>query len=202
MAKRQYFTGICSDDTPDSEKRFLSVVTERLIAEGYFVRSGGVRGCSSPFIAGAEASLLGVDGECSGDMPEMAIYMPWGSDGERVADHKVYLDIHQLHHQKQGRYAEVSTFHRDVDLMTSHNQDLAHESYVPALLGEDLNLKSRFLICWAPSPTFDEQKQITDCGGCMSIAVRIAHYHGIRIFNTAVPEHKHRLLKWITGDKR
>ena len=202
MAKQQYFTGICSDDTPYSEKRFLSVVTERLIAEGFFVRSGGLKDGSVPFIAGAEASLLGAGGESSGGTPPIAVYMPWGADGDRKADHKVFLDIHQLHHMKTGHYAEVSSFHRDVHLTISHNRALEYETYVPALLGEDLDTKSRFMICWAPSPTFDEQKRITDCGGCMSNAVRIANHHGIQIFITAVPQHKHRLLKWITGDKR
>ncbi|MGI2184914.1 hypothetical protein ACRN9F_22140 [Shewanella oncorhynchi] len=202
MNQPKQYTGLCAENAPKAERQFLCVVAEKLAREGYFLRSGGLEEYSSPFEAGVLAPI-GIDPEAPRSIsPPMHIYLPFGMAGERVADQETYIDIQRLHHMKTGQYHEVASAHRDVRLTISVNRSFELDSVVPALLGSDLNKKSLFMVCWASNPTFDNKNMINDCSGSMSMAVRIAYSHGIEIFNTAVPTHKHRLLKWITGDNR
>ncbi|EPR7483870.1 hypothetical protein ACU8KO_002494 [Vibrio alginolyticus] len=202
MNQAKRYTGLCAEDAPESESQFLSVIAERLAREGYFLRSGGLESHSAPFEAGVWAPI-GIDPENPrAIIPPMHIYLPLERVGERLADQKTYFDIQQQHFMKSGHYHEIASAHRDVRLTISMKRSFELDSLVPALLGCDLDNMSRFMVCWAPNPTFDSNNKMNDCSGSMSMAVRIAYSHGIEIFNTAVPAHKHRLLKWITGDNR
>lgn len=198
MHNHRYITGLCSDDTPESEKQFLRVVTERLMLSGYTMRTGGLMGTTEPFIRGA-MDAAEVKEEL---IPSLELYVHSLKVDTLGLNPKQVFDIHQLKEMKSGRIMSMAAQYRDRNLTISNERALEYETYVPALMGGDLKDISRFMICWASKPQFDENQRQNDCNGCLSSAVRIAHSNGMQVFNTAIPAHKTRLLKWITGDNR
>lgn len=198
MHNHRYITGLCSDDIPESEKQFLRVVTERLMLSGYTMRTGGLIGTSEPFIRGAMDAAVIQDVS----VPSLELYVPSPEVDTFGINPKQVFDIHQLKEMKSGRIMAMAALHRDRYLTISNKRALEYETYVPALMGGDINDISRFMICWAPAPQFDKNQRQNDCHGCMSTAVKIAHTYSMQVFNTAIPAHKTRLLRWITGDVR
>lgn len=58
------------------------------------------------------------------------------------------------------------------------------------VLGRDLNAPARFVVRWTPDGSLDGRGQRV---GGTGQALRIAHHHGISVFNLARPEHLTRV---------
>jgi hypothetical protein len=67
------------------------------------------------------------------------------------------------------------------------------------VLGADLASPARFVLCWTPDGSLDGRGR--NVGGTGQ-ALRIAHHHGIAIFNLARPKHAERLSRHCIGPTR
>lgn len=195
------FTGITTNDTPEREKVFLSVVTERMLSEGNFLRTAGIQSQCEPFISAATAYMNEADNSRNTVSIPMEVFLPYKTNGELVTNNKTVFSIAELKAIQSGQALQIIS--RFVNKQPgSVNYPAEWDAYVPGLLGSTLDDKSKLMICWAPKFEFDSNERMNDCAGDLGVAVRMAYAHGINVFNTAVPAHKLRLLKWISGDKR
>ncbi|MEZ9701217.1 hypothetical protein AB4455_06175 [Vibrio sp. 10N.261.46.E12] len=195
------FTGIATIDTPEREKVFLGIVTERMLSEGHLIRTAGTQSQCEPFISAATAPVIEADDSRKPGSIPMEVFLPYKTNGELVTNNRTVFNIAELKAIQSGQALKIIS--RFVSKQPgSVNYPAEWDAYVPGLLGKSLDDKSKLMICWAPKSEFDSNERMNDCAGDLGVAVRMAYAHGINVFNTAVPAHKHRLLKWISGDKR
>jgi len=66
------------------------------------------------------------------------------------------------------------------------------------VLGRNLNSPSRFLICWTEDGCLDHAHRTVKTGGT-GTAISIASENRVPVFNLARPEHRERLIKFISS---
>lgn len=143
----KYYTGIGARDTPASICEGMSQIGAFLQSRGYILRSGGAEGADTAF-----AKFV--------DVKE--IYLPWKN----------------FNGNTQGilppfRGDFVEKYHpRPKSLSESSKKLMSRNTY--QVLGQDLNTKSEFVICW----TKDGK-----ASGGTGQAMRIAKDYGIPIYN-------------------
>ena len=67
------------------------------------------------------------------------------------------------------------------------------------VLGADLASPARFVLCWTPDGSLDGRGRRV---GGTGQALRIAHHHGIAVFNLARPEHVERVSRHCISPTR
>jgi len=149
-----YYTGIGSRNTPIHILTEMTALATELETHGLILRSGGASGADTAFEAGVK------------DPHNAKIFLPWHNFNQNTsALYRITadaLDMAKKYHPAWHRCsAAARKFH-------------ARNCY--QILGNNLDTKSQFVLCWTPNG---------EMVGGTSQALRIAKDLGIPIFNMA-----------------
>lgn len=148
-----YYTGIGSRETPQDVLDIFKSVAKYLAKKDYILRSGGAEGSDEAFEKGCD--------ECEG---YKEIYLPWkgfeGSNSNLIVNDPKAFDIAERFHPY---WHNLSQGARKLQARNSHQ-----------VLGRDLNVLSKFIICWT--------KNGKGQGGTGQ-ALRIAKHYSIPVFD-------------------
>jgi hypothetical protein len=174
------YAGVGSHQTPADVLAAMQALAGRLAGKGWVLRTGLSRGADQAFYRGAVAA--------GGDVE---LYLPWpgfeagarleGDEGHvRVTPRPsaAACELAARHHPRWDRLS------REERLL------LARDSH--QVLGADLRRPARLLACWTADGSLDGDGLYEDGTGQ---ALRIAHAHGVAVFNLARPEHLQQLLR-------
>lgn len=149
------YAGIGARDTPDGVLKDMRNLGQYLSLKGHILRSGGAKGADSAFESG-----------CDDVQGTKEIYLPWrGFNRRRSRFCRVTyaaLDIAQTFHPKWSRLSRAG------QLFMGRN--------VYQVLGQDMETKCDFIVCWTPGG------KVT---GGTGQALRMANYYKIPIVNLA-----------------
>lgn len=173
-----FYTGIGSRETPLEYMALMTQLARRLSSEGWILRSGGAPGADTAFEDGAPQATR-------------AIYLPWsGFNGRQQG-------IVPEKFSNWQRAQEIAARHHPAwDRLTRGPRSLMSRN-VYQLLGDDLNSRSRMVICWAPNPKFDSKGRVIDTKGGTGLAVRLAAENEVPVYHLAVPEHMNRMCAYL-----
>jgi O-acetyl-ADP-ribose deacetylase (regulator of RNase III) len=171
------YTGIGSRNTPPEICQRMTKLARWLEARGFLLRSGRAIGADQAFEAGVT------------DPRHMAIWLP-RTPFEGVSAGGCYRLVPKaIKEQARAIAASVHPNWAAVERLERNGKPFAAEAHIRntlQVLGSNLNLPSRFLICWAP-PEGDSVK------GGTKTAFELARRFNIPTFNVAVPEQALRL---------
>ena len=171
-----YYSGVGSRRCEDPETlalmtRFAAYAARR----GFVLRSGAAPGPDTAFEQGAPRSLR-------------RIYIPNPTFGKRPpGDVIVPKSVDLMKWLKAGLIAE--RHHGLGNRMTPEVRDLMTRN-VYQVLGDNLKTPSRFLICDAPFPEYDDQGRVKNVDGGTGMAVRLAYTYDVPVFHLGTPEHR------------
>ena len=171
------FTGIGSRVTPRNKLIILRNTCASLARLGYTLRSGGAPGADQWCEAGAD--------HFNGSKE---IYIPWrGFEG--IQDGLIVTD---------PRCEEIAgAFHPGWANCKPGARKL-HSRNVPQVLGETLDVPSRFVLCWTPDGSEGETTFKT---GGTGQALRIAAHYNVPIFNVFHDDAIDRLIIFLGVSK-
>ena len=168
----KYYTGIGSRETPTDILNLMTEIARKLGALGWTLRSGGAEGADTAFERGFGAKQ---------------VFLPWSGFADRQLGRGMHvLGAFHPHLQKQA-YDEASAVHPAWDKCSAGAKKL-HARNVFQVFGPELNLNSKFVICWTPGGKTT---------GGTATAIRLAEKAKIPVFNLANPEHRARLEKFV-----
>ncbi len=173
MAK--IYTGIGARKAPPEILQLMTDLAASLKRQGWTLRSGAADGADTAFEDGA------------GELKE--IYLPWkGFNGSNSPLHAVSNEALSMAESVHGAW----------DYLKPGGKKL-HGRNCYQLLGSDLSLPSRFVICWTPDGATKE----SDCSrvtGGTGTAIKLASRNTIPVFNLKNPEHVKRIKKMISRE--
>lgn len=172
-----FYTGVGSRETPQDILDLIVRLAYRLGELGWCLRSGGADGCDTAFFEGAKLAHSPYE-----------IFLPWkGFNGHH---HTAFIDATQLPTYPQA--VEIaSQIHPTWSKLTRGPRAL-HTRNVFQVLGSDLTLPSKALVCWAPPVG----RQGFVKGGT-NTAVTLALRHQIPVLNLYYDEIVERALTLI-----
>jgi hypothetical protein len=168
------YTGIGSRATPSDVLTLMRELAGQLARRGWRLRTGISPGADEAFFRGVRAAGGQVE-----------LYLPW--PGFRA---EVWADAERprarvLTAPTAGAHELAARFHPDWPALAPRARLLlARDSH--EVLGTDLASPSSFVVCWTAEAGLDGSGVYADGTGQ---ALRIAHAHGIPVFNLARPEH-------------
>jgi len=180
---QKYYTGIGSRLTP-KQIRFQMFAVASLLAEKDFVlRSGGADGADETFEMG-----------CISKQGKKEIYIPWtGFNGRK--DNGIFtpnyindIVLTNIKDTLQWKAADLAEAVHPRWKELAPRVKRLHTRNVFQVLGQDLESKSDFLICWTPNGKV--------LGGTAT-AIRIAQRYNARVFNLAIPFEQLELRTFI-----
>lgn len=171
-SQNKIYAGIGAREAPDVVLVRCREIAAKLAEKGYVLRSGGAAGCDSAFEDGADS----VNGK-------KEIYLPWnkfnGKDGIVLKKGK----LHELTKKIAQQYLKVvGIFPRSYTIESLFIRNVFQ------LFGEDFFMASDFVVCYTKNG-----KAIGGTG----VALKVAEYFGIPIYNLYYEEHYQILLKKI-----
>jgi hypothetical protein len=172
------YAGIGSRETPPGVLRLIESIAERLAASGLVLRTGASPGADQAFYRGARAARGRAE-----------LYLPWpGFQAESWADTDP-REVLGLAEPSPDAYELAARFHAGWEELDERARRLlARDGH--QVLGADLETPARFVACWTADGSLDGDGEGPD--GTRQ-ALRIAHHHGIPVFNLARPEHARRM---------
>ncbi len=164
-----FYTGIGSKKTPPHIGEVITRLAELACARGYVLRSGGAPGADTFFEEGA------------GDQKE--IYLPW----EKFNGNPSPLHDKSIQTSCQA-YQTAERFHPAWSRLTWAVKKLMVRN-VYQVLGSKMDAPSDFVLCWAPIKKLSSDGRILDVEGGTGLAVRLAVYHEIPVYNLNFQPH-------------
>jgi hypothetical protein len=163
-----FYTGIGSRATPPVVCTLMSALAGSLEHNGYTLRSGGAEGADLAFERGVEAPT------------KAEIYLPWkGFNGN-----KSKLSIDRMPDRIVMKAKEIAAAHHPAWHRCSDAARKFHTRNVMQMLGAELHLPSKFVVCWTKSGKAE---------GGTGLALRIAETHSIPIYNLKNPADREAL---------
>jgi hypothetical protein len=176
---RRPYAGIGSRDAPEGVLSHMEVLAQGLARLGWVLRSGASPGSDQAFYRGARAGGGPVE-----------LYLPWPGfeEGSWKQTHGTELSV--LERPSEAACELAARFHPDWErLDVCARRLLARDGH--EVLGAELERPASLVICWTADGTLDGRGGAAD--GTRQ-ALRIAHHHGIPVFNLARPDHRRRML--------
>jgi len=176
---RPAYAGIGSRETPPDVLDLIVRVASRLSTQSWVLRTGMAGGADQAFYRGANAHGA------------LELYLPWPSfeAGARSPAHEAEQFV--LWQPNPAAYELAARFHPAWSRLAQSVRRL-HARNCHQVLGPDLASPARFVLCWTPDGSLDGRGRRV---GGTGQALRIAHHHGIQVFNLARPEHAERLSR-------
>lgn len=178
-----YYSGVGSRRIEDQViLGLMTSLAQELAKLGYILRSGAARGPDTAFEQGAPKHLrrIYVPNESFGGRPKGDVIVPKKVDLMRwLRACSMAERFHELGHRMP----------QDVRELMGRN--------VYQVLGDDLATPSKFVICDAPFPVYDDQGRVVDVDGGTGMAVRLAAAHDIPVYHLGTPEHRRRLETFV-----
>ena len=178
---RPAYAGIGSRETPPAALDLMARAASWLAVEGWVLRTGMATGADQAFYRGARAHGA------------FELYLPWPAF-EADARSPSCAGQLVLDQPTAAAYELAARFHPAWSRLTLGARAL-HARNCHQVLGVDLASPARFVLCWTPDGSLDGRGRRV---GGTGQALRIAHHHGIAIFNLARPEHVERLSPHCT----
>ncbi len=183
---RPAYAGIGSRKTPSGVLDLMARAASRLATEGWVLRTGMAGGADQAFYRGIRAHGPG------------ELYLPWPSFEADARSTAAAAEQFVLCQPSPAAYELAARFHPAWSRLTQAVRRL-HARNCHQVLGPDLSSPARFVLCWTPDGSLDGRGQRV---GGTGQALRIAHDHGIAVFNLARPEHAERLTRHCVGEAR
>lgn len=183
--KRLAYAGIGSRETPPVVLELMARVASRLATQGWALRTGMAGGADQAFYRGA--STHGA----------LELYLPWPafeSDARTAGGAEQFV----LGQPTPAACELAAQFHPAWSRLRLGARRL-HARNCHQVLGPDLASPARFVLCWTPDGSLDGRGRRV---GGTGQALRIAHHHGIPVFNLARPEHAERVSRHCAGEAR
>ncbi len=150
-----HYTGIGSRSVDPQTGEMIKAIAFELGKQQYTLRSGGADGCDTYFEYGCDRAEGKKD-----------IFLPWPSFNKRVSKYS-YVDSDALNMVREL----LGPQHWN---NLSQGAQKLHARNCYQVLGYDLKMPSKFLICWTPNGD--------DVGGSRT-AILLARKHNIPIYN-------------------
>jgi hypothetical protein len=177
---RPAYAGIGSRATPPAVLDLMARAAAWLSARDWVLRTGMAAGADQAFYRGT----IGAHGA-------LELYLPWPTfEADTHAPHRG-PDQFVLGKPTPASYELAAGFHPAWSRLTRAARAL-HARNAHQVLGADLTSPARFVLCWTPDGSLDGRGRRV---GGTGQALRIAHHHGIPVFNLARPEHLQRLAR-------
>jgi len=176
---RPAYAGIGSRATPPTVLDLMTRAASWLSAEGWVLRTGMATGADQAFYRGA--STHGA----------FELYLPWPTFEADAHAPSCRSEQFVLGEPTPAAYELAARFHPAWPRLTRAARAL-HARNAHQVLGADLASPARFVLCWTPDGSLDGRGRRV---GGTGQALRIAHHHGITVFNLARPEHLQRLAR-------
>jgi hypothetical protein len=183
--KKLYYAGIGSRQTPDYILALMRQLGERLRDDMMILRTGHANGADQAFEWGAGAAAQ--------------IFLPWRTFNQDDAfigsKDENGNDVHPMIYNDPTQEARVvaAQYHPAWAHLGPGPQNL-HARNAHIILGpkpQSRPTKVEFVICWTPDGKFS---------GGTGQALRIAHYHGIPIYNLYDEDVYDFAFEWAWGD--
>jgi hypothetical protein len=171
------YAGIGSRKTPPELLELMTQIAGALAAKGWILRTGMADGADQAFYRGAR------------EHGPVELYLPWPSFEANARHPTGPSNEFVLGRPSAGAHEMAAGFHPAWSRLSSGVRHL-HARNCHQVLGRDLNAPARFVVCWTPDGSLDGRGQRV---GGTGQALRIAHHHGISVFNLARPEHLTRV---------
>lgn len=174
--ENSFYSGVGSRRCEDPEILGLMTRFARFMAERrWIMRSGAAPGPDTAFERGAPLNLR-------------RIYVPNASfERRKRSEIIVPKEVDLMTWLRACLIAEEHHFLGR--RMPQDVRDLMGRN-VYQVLGDDLMTPSRFVICDAPFPVYDEQGRVQDVDGGTGMAVRLAYANNIPVVHLGTPEHR------------
>jgi hypothetical protein len=173
------YTGIGSRATPSGVLELMEELAARLARRGLVLRTGISPGADEAFFRGARVAAGRVE-----------LYLPWPGFQADLWSGAQRRELRVLAAPSEAAQELAARFHPHWRALAPRERLLlardGHE-----VLGADLASPVRFVVCWTAEGSLDGSGVLADGTGQ---ALRIAHAHGIPVFNLARPEHA-RLMR-------
>ncbi|HEX5308943.1 MAG TPA: hypothetical protein VFW38_07675 [Solirubrobacteraceae bacterium] len=183
---RPAYAGIGSRATPPAVLDLMVRAASWLSAQGWVLRTGMATGADQAFYRGAHTHGT------------LELYLPWPTFESAARTLRCGSEQFVLGKPTPAAYELAARFHPAWSRLTRAVRAL-HARNAHQVLGADLASPARFVLCWTPDGSLDGRGQRV---GGTGQALRIAHHHGIAIFNLARPEHLQRLSPHCTDAPR
>jgi hypothetical protein len=166
------YAGIGSRATPSGVPALMEELAARLARRGLVLRTGISPGVDQAFFRGARAAAGHVE-----------LYLPWPGFRADVWSGSQGREVRVLTAPTPAAQELAARFHPHWrSLAPRERLLLARDGH--EVLGADLASPARFVACWTAEGSLDGSGVYDDGTGQ---ALRIAHAHGIPVFNLARP---------------
>jgi hypothetical protein len=128
----------------------------------------------------------------------LELYLPWPSFEADARSPSHAAEQFVLGQPTPAAYELAARFHPAWSRLAQSVRRL-HARNCHQVLGPDLASPARFVLCWTPDGSLDGRGRRV---GGTGQALRIAHHHGIQVFNLARPEHAERLSRHCASEAR
>lgn len=187
-----YFTGIGSRDTPTDILALMEDIGWAMTMLGYILRSGGAEGADNAFWLGARSA--------KGDVPGIAeIYLPWKSFPETpgscdilAKDLPTWGEAEKIASRLHPAWEKFQTDPKRYGAVM-----VLHTRNVFQILGQNLNVPSRVVYCWAPP--MGTQGHVK---GGTATAVKLALESNVKVVNLHNPEVAQRAREFVERVKQ
>jgi hypothetical protein len=171
------YAGIGSRETPQAILELMRLTASRLAACGWVLRTGMASGADQAFYEGASSRGA------------LELYLPWPGFETEARLSAARADEFVLERPGHGAHELAARFHPAWPRLSRAARNL-HARNSHQVLGPDLASPARFVLCWTPDGSLDGSGRRV---GGTGQALRLAHHHGIPVFNLARREHAERL---------
>jgi hypothetical protein len=179
---RPAYAGIGSRATPPAVLDLMTRAASWLSGEDWVLRTGMAAGADQALYRGA--STHGA----------FELYLPWPTFEADAHAPSCRSEQFVLGEPTPAAHELAARFHPAWSRLTRAVRAL-HARNAHQVLGADLASPARFVLCWTPDGSLDGRGRRV---GGTGQALRIAHHHGIAVFNLARPEHLQRLARGCT----
>jgi hypothetical protein len=176
---RPAYAGIGSRATPPAVLDLMERAGSMLAREGWVLRTGMAAGADQAFYRGASAHGA------------FELYLPWPTFQHDARLPARGTEQFVLEAPSCAAYQLAERFHPAWSRLPRAVRAL-HARNCHQVLGCDLASPARFVLCWTPDGSLDGRGRHV---GGTGQALRLAHHHGIVVFNLARAEHIERLAR-------
>lgn len=173
---KKYYTGIGSRKTPKKILEKMQYIANILAQNNYILRSGGADSADTAFENG-----------CDDVNGEKEIYIPWNTFNDRYRkEHGIIIPNFYLktYHKAENIALKIHpTWYK-----LSKGAKKLHTRNIFQILGENLDSKSKFVICWTPNGKL--------VGGTAT-AIKLAIKNNIPVYNLAKEKDNQKLNKLL-----
>lgn len=175
------YTGVGSRKVPSDISFLLSCLSSLLESKGYILRSGGAIGCDTAFENGVQSNN------------NKHIYL---TKADKFSNQFIRYTDNQIRNARM--FIIDNNVHPMWINLGKYDKEL-HTRNIFQVLGVDMNIKSKFLICW----TRDGAHSIDECTrstGGTATAIKVACLNNIPVFNLGYKPHFDRIISFLRNN--